>query len=1852
MLNRAKTQGIAIVVVLLSAVVFMGIIVAITTTLTISSRSTTADQRVALEAQYASESGIARITAEAQSGVLRTWSQLMFRMQTSFTTSVADVQNFARLFCNSSTTITPTATPTGTTAVEYCPANNATTNLTNRYAVFSQLIPLSAYNDATNPITPAPTAVPANVAAAETYWQDAFSNGSLNANTARYTNVLRGNVRYDVNFGLIATRVLYNAQNEYFFEFRLRDSTSRGVYNAGGNTVSTRTTTRSFNNNVYRIRLQPPSFAAFLSFTDQQVVSGAGGNNVNVYFNGSTLLDGPVFTNGAFYFTGNPWLSNTVGSAGCTNGYTAANVCVGTPGTAFQNNGSGPVAVTVTGTGNATSAAFSGYAVGAPNSNAAPEFVNGNFTDSTRTTYTPNPRPNPWNYTGSYGQRVVPFPTNIAPQRAAAIAGGIYIPTASNPTAGQFYNSPPPSVVMQATTTGRTTSTAFNTVANNGTAATGQLIRVLAKQQITRCPAIPTSIAISPLNPVINTTGTQTFTAIATGQTTPSFEFAPITQDETYSIVSLPSGVTGTLDPNTGVFTSTAGATPTGQFVVVRATHASGISTGTPPNSADAQLTINGVPPAIGNVGGGGTVRYKSSGANAQSTITWPNPSAGTPPFTYELLTSANTSFTSPTTQSVSGNSTVVSVNTGVLGAPTYYKVRVTGPTAPAATTPNFATVSVQAIAPAVTINGFTSPDANYNSGSRTFTYVGGTINFSWTVNNTTTINNNSGVGDGPFTYPTVQFQKNGGTWTNVPAANISGASVVNFPVTTNTTSSNDTYRFRIAARATDTGLTGSTINSNTITVASPISPVTTLNAPSPANLPFGGGASTLTWNVTNTSANTPGPFTYKVQDAATNTDVSPVLTTPTFTVNPTVTTTYRVVTTDTTTGRANIPSTNTVTVTTAPLDLPEILSFTADNNPVGVGASTPLRWSVKNAANIIVERIAPTNSVLSNLNYTPNGSTVTNSVSSNTVLPPFSDYRLTATNVVGSVSRIIRVFVGAAGAGLPTPPTNVTFSANPTVVYYPDWNSTLSWGATNATSATIDQGIGAVTPAGGGSRNVSPTTTTTYTYTASNAGGSVSRTATVTVIPPANPTVSVTATNPTASPAANQFNFTGGTANIAWSVTNQSAGGSSSGSGTGPYTYTVYESVNGTENPSPIYTGSNTSMTRSLPANGSAADVTRTYRVVAANTATNLNGQATSGSLTVLQAQVPQVALSASPTGPFNFSSGTTTLSSSGVSNTAAAGSGPYTYTLRTESSPGSGTFDVVVSTSSTPPSVPQTITNTTNAAITRRYQLTATNTNTNRSGQSSIVAVTVNGPQTPDITAISASPTTITNRSGGTSTISWTVDTSTTRPISSMTLTGPNGVNINVPYVAGQANYSRNVTINTPGYGNKVYTVTANGLGGTDSASATVSFRPPEVVTGLNTSGSALSRFDDAGAVNPGWRVTPVWSTDRGGGTPTFNSSDFSVSVVPSNEAVTATISNTGDISLNVSALPGSAGAQRDYTVRVTFSKNGDTVGPVEFTITVVKRSGSGSSLRPHARLTQTCAYGSPQSYSWPVFLEYYLEEVNGVTMQYTRTYGSTVYNDWVAPATTNAPWTTSGNASGTFNGIVYVDGGLSVRGPARTSASDPNTAAPAVANFAAVTLATDGQVTILSDLKYEDPVCTTAPVRANNGVVTPANCERNQNNWSRNVLGIYTNSNNGISIKTTAPNTTIQAISMASNSRIEVQDVPEDPVTPGCPAALQPGNNLGSINIQGGLIQRQYGQFGRLDNTATNITCGYGRTMTYDIRMQNPAYQPPFFPLADNQQWSVAFFNGENIIEPTTINGNTVFNFPAGFTSSKGN
>ena len=80
-----------------------------------------------------------------------------------------------------------------------------------------------------------------------------------------------------------------------------------------------------------------------------------------------------------------------------------------------------------------------------------------------------------------------------------------------------------------------------------------------------------------------------------------------------------------------------------------------------------------------------------------------------------------------------------------------------------------------------------------------------------------------------------------------------------------------------------------------------------------------------------------------------------------------------------------------------------------------------------------------------------------------------------------------------------PPPAPAVSLSATPASIVEGNC-STLTWSSSNATGATIDQGVGQVDP--NGSRQVCPKATTPYTINATGEGGSKTAAATVTVTP------------------------------------------------------------------------------------------------------------------------------------------------------------------------------------------------------------------------------------------------------------------------------------------------------------------------------------------------------------------------------------------------------------------------------------------------------------------------------------------------------------------------------------------------------------------------------------------------------------------------------------------------------------------------------------------------------------------------------------------------------------------------------
>ena len=97
----------------------------------------------------------------------------------------------------------------------------------------------------------------------------------------------------------------------------------------------------------------------------------------------------------------------------------------------------------------------------------------------------------------------------------------------------------------------------------------------------------------------------------------------------------------------------------------------------------------------------------------------------------------------------------------------------------------------------------------------------------------------------------------------------------------------------------------------------------------------------------------------------------------------------------------------------------------------------------------------------------------------------------------------------GSLQAGGGDPPPTAAFSATSTSISAGQ-STTLQWQTTNATTVSIQPGIGTV--AASGSQSVQPTQTTTYTLTATGAGGQASQTVTITVAQAVAPTITISA--------------------------------------------------------------------------------------------------------------------------------------------------------------------------------------------------------------------------------------------------------------------------------------------------------------------------------------------------------------------------------------------------------------------------------------------------------------------------------------------------------------------------------------------------------------------------------------------------------------------------------------------------------------------------------------------------------------------------------------------------------------------
>ncbi len=249
----------------------------------------------------------------------------------------------------------------------------------------------------------------------------------------------------------------------------------------------------------------------------------------------------------------------------------------------------------------------------------------------------------------------------------------------------------------------------------------------------------------------------------------------------------------------------------------------------------------------------------------------------------------------------------------------------------------------------------------------------------------------------------------------------------------------------------TVSGIAGQTTAQTTVTIAPP----TALMSANPTTVSLG-SPSTLTWSTT-------GATSVSISNG-----VGSVAASGSVQVSPTATTAY-VLTATGPGGQTTAQATVTISPPTA--------SMSASPTTVGLGSPTTLTWSTTSAASVSINNGVGIVAASGSMQVTPTTNTT---------------YVLTATGPSGQATAQAGVAIAAPTASLSASPTSI-LAGN--LAY-------LTWGATNGTSASISNGVGAVSPVSGGSVGVQPATTTTYTLTVTGPGGQITAQATVTVTP------------------------------------------------------------------------------------------------------------------------------------------------------------------------------------------------------------------------------------------------------------------------------------------------------------------------------------------------------------------------------------------------------------------------------------------------------------------------------------------------------------------------------------------------------------------------------------------------------------------------------------------------------------------------------------------------------------------------------------------------------------------------------
>jgi Carboxypeptidase regulatory-like domain len=160
----------------------------------------------------------------------------------------------------------------------------------------------------------------------------------------------------------------------------------------------------------------------------------------------------------------------------------------------------------------------------------------------------------------------------------------------------------------------------------------------------------------------------------------------------------------------------------------------------------------------------------------------------------------------------------------------------------------------------------------------------------------------------------------------------------------------------------------------------------------------------------------------------------------------------------------------------------------------------------------------------------------------------------------------VFALFAGAAlaacsgGGGGGNGPTITSFTATPSSLPAGGGSVTLAWAVTGATSLSIDQSVGAVTPVTTGNKSVQVTASTVFTLTATGSSGNSTMTASVTVAPSVTVNGTVTDTYGAIAPGQTVL-ITNTSAGFSQSVLTSATGTFSVANVPAPYDATVLDS-------------------------------------------------------------------------------------------------------------------------------------------------------------------------------------------------------------------------------------------------------------------------------------------------------------------------------------------------------------------------------------------------------------------------------------------------------------------------------------------------------------------------------------------------------------------------------------------------------------------------------------------------------------------------------------------------------------------